>query len=79
MYWFNRARMKALASRPNPPPVTVIHSRGDEVVPVWMARDLVQNYPALAAFHEIPAVGHSGFFAAHLTLVHKAMRMLGPP
>lgn len=70
----NRARMKALASRPDPPPVTVIHGQADEVVPVWMARDLVRNYPALAAFYEIPALEHSGVFSNHLPLTHNAMR-----
>ncbi len=70
----NSARMKALASRPNPPPVTIIHGQADEIVPVWMARDLVRNYQALTAFHEIPALAHSGVFSNHLPLIHNAMR-----
>ena len=72
----NRARMKALAARPFPPPVIVIHGQADEIMPVWMARDLARDYPALLAYHEIPAFGHTGVFAAHLPLIHNAMRLL---
>ena len=55
----NIQALTALAQRPVPPTVTLVHGDADEVVPVAMGRALAQTFPAMIMYHELPGVTHS--------------------
>ena len=55
----NQARLRELASRPHPPRVTIFHGSEDEVIPVFMGRQLASMFPRMITFHEVPGAGHN--------------------
>ena len=69
----NRARLRELVRRPNPPRITIIHGGADAVVPVAMGRELAALAPSLTTYYEIPGAGHPGLIAAQLDLLFQVM------
>jgi len=55
----NLQTLTALAQRPVPPAVTIVHGDADEVVPVAMGRALAQSFPTMITYYELPGVTHS--------------------
>jgi pimeloyl-ACP methyl ester carboxylesterase len=55
----NLQALMTLAQRSVPPAVTIIHGDADEVVPVAMGRTLVQRFPTMITYHELPGGTHS--------------------
>jgi pimeloyl-ACP methyl ester carboxylesterase len=56
----NRASLRALAARENPPSVTLFHGREDETVPFAMGEALAAEFPAIVAFRPLDGTSHNG-------------------
>ena len=54
----NRARMRELASRQQPPRVIVVHGDADEVVPIAMGREIAALMPG-STFHAVHGADHN--------------------
>lgn len=55
----NRARLCELAARQRPPRVTILHGDDDQIIPVFMGRQLAAMFPQMVTFHEIPGADHN--------------------
>ena len=54
----NRARLRDLAARPNPPRIAIFHGTNDDIIPVRMGQELASEEPALAQFFPIEGGDH---------------------
>jgi pimeloyl-ACP methyl ester carboxylesterase len=55
----NRARLRELAARTQPPRVTILHGDDDQLVPVSMGRQLAGMFPRMIIFQDIPGADHN--------------------
>lgn len=55
----NRARLAELATRANPPTVTVMHGGKDDVVPEFMGRELGNSHPEFTVYRNYPLLDHN--------------------
>ncbi|MDR1304609.1 MAG: alpha/beta hydrolase [Verrucomicrobiales bacterium] len=63
----NRAAVTALAARPAPPALLILHGENDDTVPLTMGRQLAALLPG-AVFRRLPGVGHDGVCQTPLIL-----------
>lgn len=62
----NRARLRELAERRNPPRIAIFHGTADTLIPATMGRELAETFPQLVEFFPIER-------ATHDTIVGDAM------
>ena len=70
--WDNRARLRELAGRAEPPEVRIYHGAADDVIPVRMGRDLAAAHPGLVRYEEWAGRGHNDMLGPLLA------RLAGP-
>ncbi|MGI8905804.1 MAG: alpha/beta hydrolase [Candidatus Sumerlaeaceae bacterium] len=54
----NEKRLAALAARPSPPEVRILHGDADPIIPVRMSRELATAHKSMIKLHEIPGADH---------------------
>ncbi len=54
----NRARLAEIYTRPDAPPITIVHGTQDEVIPIAMGRALAAEFPGVR-FDEVADAGHN--------------------
>ncbi|MFH0794481.1 MAG: hypothetical protein V2A74_10675, partial [bacterium] len=69
----NRARLRQLANRKNPPTVAILHGANDDIIPVGMGRELSETFPEMIAFTEIPHCDHNWILSVAEKQIHAAM------
>jgi pimeloyl-ACP methyl ester carboxylesterase len=72
----NSARLAELAAR-GPGQVIILHGSDDEVIPVWMSRNLAAQHPNVVRFTEIPGGQHNTIQEEHTDEVAAALREIG--
>jgi len=70
----NRARLRELAARPNPPRVLILHGDADSLVPIAMGRQLASMFPGMIMFHAVPGAGHNTVVSEARSQILSAMR-----
>jgi pimeloyl-ACP methyl ester carboxylesterase len=68
----NRRRLSELASRADPPQVTILHGDSDTIIPVRMSRELAAAHPNMVRLQVIP-------HADHVSVLDYVLPYLGPP
>lgn len=54
----NRAALRKLARRSQPPRIDIFHGAEDDTIPIRMGRELAEDFPALAKFHPVASADH---------------------
>ena len=54
----NRACLRELSHRPSLPRVIIFHGTDDDIIPVRMARELADTFPAIVTFHPVAGGDH---------------------
>jgi pimeloyl-ACP methyl ester carboxylesterase len=73
----NRARLRELAARPDPPQVDLFHGTADEIVPFRMGEALARAHPQMIRLHPVKHATHNDILEfAHGGIV-EAMRAAG--
>jgi uncharacterized protein len=70
----NRARLGDLASRADPPRVTILHGDADTFVPFAMGQELARMFPSMIAFEPIPGAGHNSIITMGWDKILAAIR-----
>lgn len=70
----NRARLRELAARPNPPRVLILHGDADSLVPIAMGRQLASMFPRMITFEAVPGAGHNTVVSDARPQILSAMR-----
>jgi len=65
----NISNLTSIAEQHPPPRIIIIHGAEDQVIPAEMSRRIVQMFPGIIAYHEIPLTGHRNMFADNLDLI----------
>jgi pimeloyl-ACP methyl ester carboxylesterase len=70
----NRARLRELAARLNPPQVTILHGDADNTVPFAMGRELARMFPGMIRFEVTHGAGHNSILTIGQSQILAAMR-----
>lgn len=68
----NRARVREIAARTNPPELEILAGTNDSLIPFTMGRELAGLAPKIARFLPVEGAGHNDILD-HTRLIHSAM------
>lgn len=71
--YHNIKDLTSIAKQHLPPQIIIIHGAEDQVIPAAMSRRMVQMFPDIITYHEIPLTGHRNMFADNLDLILEHM------
>jgi uncharacterized protein len=70
----NRAKIKELLARANPPGIYIVHGDQDDTIPVRMSRELAQTFGGGIKYQEIPGGNHNTILYTAEKQIFAAMR-----